>query len=143
MLAPNIGDLEVARGAEVRAEPKVSVVIPAYRGKPEQPDWIDETLDSIRAQTFGDHEIVVVDDGSPVRIAPARQADLVMVRQPSTVLIRSASPASPPLGTRRAVPRPSSVTVSATRSPRLVTVMVAWLARLCLATLASSSAVQK
>jgi glycosyltransferase involved in cell wall biosynthesis len=84
MLAPNIGDLEVKRGPHVRAEPKVSVVIPAYRGKPEQPDWIDETLDSIRAQTFGDYEIVVVDDGSPVRIAPARTEDLVIVRQPNT-----------------------------------------------------------
>ena len=84
MLAPNIGDLEVKRGAHVRAEPKVSVVIPAYRGRPDQPDWIDETLESIRAQTFGDYEIVVVDDGSPLRIEPARTEDLVMVRQPNT-----------------------------------------------------------
>jgi hypothetical protein len=84
MLAPNIGDLEVMRGASVRVEPTVSVVIPAYRRRPEEPDWIDETLDSVRAQTFDDYEIVVVDDGSPIRIAPARTDDLVLVRQPNT-----------------------------------------------------------
>jgi glycosyltransferase involved in cell wall biosynthesis len=84
MLAPNIGDLEVTRGSHVRAEPKVSVVMPAYRKSTEQPDWIDEALDSIRAQTFGDWEIVVVDDGSPVRIAPSKTDDLVIVRQPNT-----------------------------------------------------------
>jgi GT2 family glycosyltransferase len=84
MLAPNVGDLEVKRGVHVRAEPKVSVVMPAFRRKIDEPPWIDEALDSIRAQTFGDFEIVVVDDGSPVPIAPARTDDLVMVRQPNT-----------------------------------------------------------
>jgi glycosyltransferase involved in cell wall biosynthesis len=83
-VAPEVGDLEVERGALVRAEPRVSVVIPAYRSRPDQPDWLDEALDSIRAQTFGDWEIVVVDDGSPVRIAPSRTDDLTIVRQPNT-----------------------------------------------------------
>ena len=78
MLAPNVGDLEVKRGVHVRAEPKVSVVMPAFRRKIDEPPWIDEALDSIRAQTFGDFEIVVVDDGSPVPIAPARTDDLVL-----------------------------------------------------------------
>ena len=68
----------------MRSEPKVSVVMPAYRRKAEEPPWIDEALDSIRAQTFGDWEIVVVDDGSPVAIAPARTDDVVLVRQPNT-----------------------------------------------------------
>ena len=84
MLAPNVGDLVVTRGSRVRSEPKVSVVMPAFRRKAEEPPWIDEALDSIRAQTFGDFEIVVVDDGSPVPIAPARTDDLVLVRQPNT-----------------------------------------------------------
>jgi glycosyltransferase involved in cell wall biosynthesis len=79
-----IGDLEVARGSAVRAEPRVSVVIPAYRGRAGARDWLDEALDSVRAQTFDDWEIVVVDDGSPVRIAPSRTDDLTLVRQPNT-----------------------------------------------------------
>ncbi|MFA6030787.1 MAG: glycosyltransferase family A protein [Elusimicrobiota bacterium] len=40
--------------------PKVSVVIPAYNAA----RFIVGTLETIRAQTFNDHETVVVDDGS-------------------------------------------------------------------------------
>jgi glycosyltransferase involved in cell wall biosynthesis len=40
--------------------PKVSVIIPTYN----RAHLIGETLESVRAQTFGDYEIVVVDDGS-------------------------------------------------------------------------------
>jgi glycosyltransferase involved in cell wall biosynthesis len=40
--------------------PKVSVVIPAYNAA----KFIDKTLDSVRAQTFTDYEIIVTDDGS-------------------------------------------------------------------------------
>ncbi|MDH4318675.1 MAG: glycosyltransferase family 2 protein, partial [Desulfobulbaceae bacterium] len=40
--------------------PKVSVVIPCYN----QGDFIDETVDSVLAQTFDDYEIVIVNDGS-------------------------------------------------------------------------------
>ncbi len=39
---------------------KVSVVIPAYNASP----WLGETLESVFAQTFAWHEVVVIDDGS-------------------------------------------------------------------------------
>jgi len=39
---------------------KVSIVIPLYNKAP----YIGRALDSIRAQTFGDYEVIVVDDGS-------------------------------------------------------------------------------
>lgn len=40
--------------------PLVSVVIPTYN----QPSYLLETLDSVFAQTFGDYEVIVVNDGS-------------------------------------------------------------------------------
>jgi glycosyltransferase involved in cell wall biosynthesis len=42
-------------------KPKVSVVIPAYNAA----DTIEETLKSVLAQKFREHEIIVVNDGSP------------------------------------------------------------------------------
>ena len=41
--------------------PKISVVIPAYNVA----EFICETLDSVLAQKFREHEIIVVNDGSP------------------------------------------------------------------------------
>lgn len=50
------------------AGPRFSVVIPAYNAAP----LIDDCLDSVGRQTWSDHEIIVVDDGSgddtPARI---------------------------------------------------------------------------
>jgi glycosyltransferase involved in cell wall biosynthesis len=42
------------------AAPLVSVVIPAYNAAA----FIEKTLDSVRAQTFTDYEVIVTDDGS-------------------------------------------------------------------------------
>lgn len=41
--------------------PLVSVIVPYYN----RADTIDETLDSLAAQTFADFETIVIDDGSP------------------------------------------------------------------------------
>ncbi len=45
----------------MNSDPKVSIVMPAYNVAP----YIGETLESVFAQTFGDYEVIVVNDGSP------------------------------------------------------------------------------
>jgi teichuronic acid biosynthesis glycosyltransferase TuaG len=52
---------EIRIGKNVKLNPLVSVVVPAYNLAP----FIAETLDSILAQTFTDFEIILVNDGSP------------------------------------------------------------------------------
>jgi glycosyltransferase involved in cell wall biosynthesis len=42
------------------AEPKVSIIIPAYNVE----DYIEACLDSVLAQSFADFEVIAVDDGS-------------------------------------------------------------------------------
>jgi len=70
--------LSVARGANVIDAPRVSVVIPTYR-----PVYLDVALESVRAQSYREFEIIVVDDGSPQPVEPAVTDDLVLVRQPN------------------------------------------------------------
>ena len=41
-------------------EPLISVVLPAYNGE----KYLAEAIDSILAQTFGDFELIIIDDGS-------------------------------------------------------------------------------
>src|ERR1039457_1439077 len=62
---------------------------------------------------------------------------------PSTVPIRSASPARPPRASMRAPPAPSSLTRTRSSPGTWTASSVACRAPLCLATLASSSAAQK
>lgn len=53
--------LEKKIGSKVNQTPVVSVVIPAYNVA----GFIAETLDSVFSQTYENHEIVLVNDGSP------------------------------------------------------------------------------
>lgn len=64
--------------------PKISVVIPAYNTS----EFICETLDSVTGQKFRDHEIIVVNDGSPdtdefERTIRTRREDIVYIKQPN------------------------------------------------------------
>jgi glycosyltransferase involved in cell wall biosynthesis len=54
-------DVSSHDGPDSAPSPLVSVIIPAYRTA----QYIGETLQSVFAQTFTDHEIIVVNDGSP------------------------------------------------------------------------------
>lgn len=49
------------RAVATPERPRLSVVVPVYAVE----RWLPACLDSIAAQTFGDYEVVVVDDGSP------------------------------------------------------------------------------
>lgn len=57
---------------------RYSVVIPVFN----RPDEVDELLDSLTRQTFGDFEVLVVEDGStvPCREVVERYADRLAVR---------------------------------------------------------------
>jgi glycosyltransferase involved in cell wall biosynthesis len=63
-------------------QPKVSVVIPVYNST----DTIDECLNSVLAQKFREHEIIVVNDGSPdterfERTVRSSMEDITYIRQ--------------------------------------------------------------
>lgn len=66
------------------SRPRVSVIIPAYNTA----QYIGETLASVRAQTFTDYEVIIVNDGSPdtealeQALAPYHAA-LTYLRQPN------------------------------------------------------------
>lgn len=66
--------------------PAVSVIIPAYNVAP----FIAETLDSVFAQTYGDFEVILINDGSTdetaERIAPFRDRIVYLEQKNSGVM---------------------------------------------------------
>ncbi len=52
----------------------VSIVIPCYLGSASQAEMLDETLRTVAAQSWPDYEVILVDDGSPVSVAPVADA---------------------------------------------------------------------
>jgi glycosyltransferase involved in cell wall biosynthesis len=64
------------------SEPLVSIIIPVFAGDAQQLALLDETLATVDAQTYNRYEAIVVDDGSPVEVAP------VVARHPQTRTVR-------------------------------------------------------
>lgn len=54
------------------AAPRLSVIVPTY----ERPELLEKTWQSLAAQTFGDFEVLLVDDASPGEKTPRKIAEL-------------------------------------------------------------------
>jgi glycosyltransferase involved in cell wall biosynthesis len=69
-----------------RDQPLVSIVIPCFLGTPAQAQLLEETLRTVSAQTCQDYEVILVDDGSPIPVAPVagRYLRTTTVRQDNT-----------------------------------------------------------
>jgi glycosyltransferase involved in cell wall biosynthesis len=65
--------------------PLVSIIVPCHLSSRAQAALLDETLSTVDAQTVDDYEVVVIDDGSPVAVAPVAAAHrrTTTVRQPN------------------------------------------------------------
>jgi glycosyltransferase involved in cell wall biosynthesis len=66
-------DTDIEPKRETTEPPRVSVVIPSY----DRPGLLVEAVESVRAQTYDDIELIVVDDHSPDPVVPhLREMDL-------------------------------------------------------------------
>ena len=65
--------------------PAVSIIVPCHARRPEDVPLLEETLNSVRAQTWQDYELIVVDDGSP------QDVSALVTAQPRTTLVRQAN----------------------------------------------------
>jgi glycosyltransferase involved in cell wall biosynthesis len=53
-----------------RDQPLVSIIMPCHLGTPAQAELLDQTLRTVSAQSYENYEVILVDDGSPVPVAP-------------------------------------------------------------------------
>jgi hypothetical protein len=62
--APGAQELAAQRAAskEFPHRPKISILMPAYNTRP---DWLVEAVESVRAQSYPNWELCIVDDASP------------------------------------------------------------------------------
>ena len=65
--------------------PHVSVIVPAFVVSGHQAELLDETLETLDAQSCHDYEALIVDDGSPVDVAA------IVARHRRTTLLRQAN----------------------------------------------------
>ena len=61
------------------ALPLVSIVMPCHLATPAQAALLDETLQTVLAQTCQDYEVILVDDGSPLPVAPADAEERITI----------------------------------------------------------------
>ena len=55
-------------------QPLVSVILPCHISTPAQAELLDQTLQTVSAQTCQSYEVILVDDGSPVPAEPVAAA---------------------------------------------------------------------
>jgi glycosyltransferase involved in cell wall biosynthesis len=65
-----------------RDQPLVSIILPCYLTTAAQAELLHQTLQTVSAQTCQEYEIILVDDGSPVPVAP------VAAPYPRTIVLR-------------------------------------------------------
>ena len=65
-----------------RNQPLVSIILPCYLSTPAQAELLHQTLQSVSAQTCSNYEVILVDDGSPMPVAP------VAAPYPRTMIVR-------------------------------------------------------
>jgi glycosyltransferase involved in cell wall biosynthesis len=71
--------------ASASTRPLISIVIPCHLGSADQARLLDETLGTVAAQSCPDYEVILVDDGSPIPVAPVADA------HPRTRTVRQAN----------------------------------------------------
>ena len=76
------GVVPVPRSSLQRDQPLVSIILPCYLSTPAQAELLHQTLQTVSAQTCQDYEVILVDDGSPVPVAP------VAAPYPRTTVLR-------------------------------------------------------
>lgn len=76
-------------GANTQNQPRISVIVPVYCRTSDHERFLAEAVQSVAAQTFTDYEIIIVDDASPIDIAPVVAS--IVPDLPAARLIRNST----------------------------------------------------